>query len=150
MIEICPVTLSEAHAYVSQHHRHHGAAVGGLFAIACMAADNICGVCVVGRPVGRRNQDGYTAEVTRLCTDGTKNACSMLYAAAWRAARAMGYRRLITFILDTEPGTSLHAAGWKLLGKTKGGSWNVPSRPRVDKNPTQQKLKFQISIGDEQ
>ncbi|MFP5277011.1 MAG: XF1762 family protein [Acidobacteriota bacterium] len=145
MIEICPVTLTEAHAYVNQHHRHHGAAVGALFAIACTDGEEICGVCVVGRPVSRRNQDGYTAEVTRLCTNGAKNACSMLYAAAWRAARAMGYRRLITFILDSEPGTSLQAAGWKCIGKTRGGSWNVPSRPRVDKSPTQPKLKFEIS-----
>lgn len=144
-LEVSPVTLSEAHAFVKQFHRHHGPSVGGLFAIACADGERICGVCVVGRPVARRSDDGYTAEVTRMATDGTKNACSLLYAAAWRVARAMGYRKLITFILDTEPGTSLKAAGWKCVGTTPGKSWSVPSRPRVDKHPLQAKLKYEVA-----
>jgi hypothetical protein len=96
--------LPEAHVYVRQWHRHHKPAVGGLFALACAVSGEVCGVAVVGRPVSRMLQDGYTAEVTRLATDGTKNAASMLYAACWRAARAMGYRKLITYILKTETG----------------------------------------------
>ena len=79
--------------------------------------------------------DGATLEVTRLCTDGTKNACSMLYAAAWRAARAMGYKRIGTYILDSEVGTSLAAAGWRLVHKTSGDTWSRTSRPREDKHP---------------
>lgn len=141
-----PLTLSEAKFYVARHHRHHGAPVGGLFAIGCATSEDAeepCGVVVVGRPVARMLQDGWTCEVTRLCTDGSRNACSFLYSAAWRAARAMGYRRLVTYILDSEPGTSLRAAGWKLVGEAGGGSWSRPSRPRVDDHPTQMKLRFE-------
>jgi hypothetical protein len=88
--------------------------------------------------------DGWTAEVVRLATDGSKNVCSMLYAASWRAARAMGYRRVITYILDSEPGTSLIAAGWKCIGECGGGSWSRTSRPRIDKAPLQKKIRFEI------
>jgi hypothetical protein len=82
--------------------------------------------------------------VTRLCTLGHKNAPSMLYAACWRAARAIGYRRLITYILDSEPGTSLRAAGWRCLGEVRGRSWSCDSRPRIDKHPTQGKLRWEV------
>lgn len=149
-LELCPVTLREANAYVERHHRHHGASRGCIF---CVAVDReaeqcegvgrtICGVAIVGRPVNRVLQDGYTAEVTRCCTDGTKNAASKLYAAAWRACRAIGYRRLVTYTLASEPGTSLEAAGFQLVGEVKGRSWHTPSRPRVDLNPAQSELKF--------
>lgn len=142
---IVPCTLKEAHAFTALWHRHHGPSVGALFALACAASDGfICGVAVVGRPVSRMLQDGLSAEVTRLSTDGTKNACSMLYAASWRAARAMGYTRLITYILATERGTSLTAAGWKLVAETKGRSWNCPSRPRVDLHPLQDKMRYEV------
>lgn len=94
---------------------------------------------MVGRPVARRLDNGWTLEVTRCCTDGAKNAASMLYATAWRAARALGYRRLITYTLEEEPGTSLDAAGWKNIGMTPGKSWSVPSRPRIDTHPLGQK-----------
>lgn len=144
-IFIVPIFQSEAFEFISRLHRHHRKPVGSIFQIAASDGENIIGVAVVGRPTSRKNQDGFTAEVTRLCTDGTPNTCSILYAACWRAARAMGYRKLITFILNTEPGTSLKAAGWKLIGETKGGSWNSPTRPRVDKHPTQGKIKFEIA-----
>ena len=146
-LHIVPCTISDAKAYVEQHHRHHIPPVGGLFAMACGAegSDEVCGVVIVGRPVARMSDNGWTAEVTRLATNGTPNACSILYSAAWRAARAMGYRRLITYILTEEPGTSLKAVGWKCLGEAGGGSWSVPSRPRVDKHPLQRKLKWEIT-----
>lgn len=140
---VVPCTIQDAIEYVRQHHRHHRPPLSGLFAVACAKDGVICGVAIVGRPVARMLQDGWTAEVTRLATDGTKNACSILYAACWRAARALGYRRLITYTLNTEPGTSLRAAGWKCLGETGGGSWSVPSRPRVDRHPLQRKLKWE-------
>lgn len=145
-IQIVPIFQDEAFEFISRHHRHHKKPVGSLFQIAAAAeAKGIVGVVVVGRPTVRGLQDGYTAEVTRLCTDGTNNACSMLYSAAWRAAKAMGYRRMITYILNTEPGTSLRASGWRLIGERGGGTWNRKDRPRVDKHPTQKKLLFEIN-----
>ena len=117
VLELVPIKQSEAKAFVKQYHRHHKPPVGSIFQIACANEKGIVGVAIIGRPVARMLDNGWTAEVTRLCTDGTKNACSMLYAAAWRAARAMGYKRLITYILDTELGISLNAAGWKCIGK---------------------------------
>jgi hypothetical protein len=101
-------------------------------------------VVIVGRPVSRLRDDGETAEVTRLCTDGTKNACSFLYGAAARAAFALGFKRVGTYILSTEPGTSLTAANWRLVGESGGGSWSRGNRPRVDKHPLQTKLLFEI------
>jgi hypothetical protein len=142
---LSPITLREARAWVDEHHRHHRAPQGGIFAIAVSEGDDVRGVAIVGRPVARNASDGWTAEVTRVATDGTPNACSMLYGAAWRAARAMGYRRLITYTLQTEPGASLRASGFRLLGEAGGGSWSSRLRPRVDKHPTQRKLKWELS-----
>lgn len=101
------------------------------------------GVAVVGRPVARMLDDRWTAEVNRLCTDGTPNACSLLYAASWRAAKALGFRRLLTYILDEEPGVTLKAAGWRLTHHTDGGSWSRPSRPRDDKHPLNPKQRWE-------
>lgn len=144
-LRIIPIFQDEAFAFIEQNHRHHKKPVGSLFQIAVSDGEKIVGVAVVGRPVARHSDDGFTAEVTRLCTDGTKNACSMLYSACWRVARELGYRKLITYILDTESGTSLKASGWRLIGKRGGGSWDTPSRPRVDKHPTQKKLLFEVT-----
>ena len=102
MLEICPITLKEANAFVERHHRHHKPVAGHKFSIGCTDGERIVGVAIVGRPVSRYLDNGWTLEVNRLCTDGTRNACSMLYTAAWRAARAMGYHKLITYILDNE------------------------------------------------
>lgn len=143
MLEIVPINFAEANAFVKLHHRHHGKVAGHKFSIGLSDGEKIVGVAIVGRPVSRNLDDGWTLEVTRLCTDGSKNACSMLYAAACRAARAMGYKKVITYILDTEKGTTLKAAGWRLLGCVRGMSWNRPSRPRVDKFPLQKKLRFE-------
>lgn len=137
------IDLAEANAFVSAHHRHHQPVVGHLFSIGAALGDKIVGVVIVGRPVSRFRDDGMTAEVTRLCTDGTKNACSFLYGAAAKAAFALGFSRIGTYILASEPGVSLTAAGWRLMGETPGRSWSVPSRPRVDKHPLQKKLLFE-------
>lgn len=145
-LTIVPSNLEEANAFVERHHRHHGKVVGYRFALAVAdETSEVHGVAIVGRPVARLLDDGWTLEVTRLATDGTEHAPSKLYAACWRAARAMGYRRLITYILDTEPGTSLKAAGWKLLGEAGGGTWNHKARPRVDRHPTQGKLLWEMT-----
>lgn len=138
------IELGEANAFVEQHHRHHRSAIGHLFSLGAELDDNIVGVVIVGRPVSRMRDDGMTAEVTRLCTDGTRNACSFLYGAAARAAFALGFARIGTYILASEPGASLTGAGWRCLGERGGGSWSVPSRPRVDKFPTQRKLLFEM------
>lgn len=133
-LNLQPITLREAMTFTDRHHRHHKAPQGGLFAVAVNDGADVVGVAVIGRPVARMLDNGYTAEVTRLCTLGDKNACSMLYAAAWRACRALGYRRLVTYTLTTEGGGSLRAAGWKLIGEAGGGSWSRTSRPRVSTN----------------
>jgi hypothetical protein len=144
-LAVTPITLAEANAFVEQHHRHHKPVPGAKFCVAVSQEDVVRGVAIVGRPVARYLDDGWTLEVNRCCTDGTRNACSMLYATAWKAARAMGYTSLITYTLESEGGASLRGAGWHCIGKatTKvGQGWSVPSRPRVDTHPLQQKLKW--------
>jgi len=140
------MTLRAACALVARLHRHHKPPRGCLFCVG--AADEtgeIHGAANDGRPVARHLQDGFTAEVTRLVTDGTRNACSMLYAAAWRACKAIGYRRLVTYTLPEEGGASLRAAGWTLVGAAGGGEWGRPSRPRETKHPTQGKLRWEAA-----
>ena len=150
MIVIVPATIREASAFVAAHHRHHRAPRGAILALACTdagAMPDVRGVALVGRPVARHLQDGWTAEVTRLCVrDGApKGACSALYGAAWRAVRALGYRRLVTYTLPEEGGASLRGAGWRLIGEAGGGSWSRAARPRVDLHPTQRKLRWEVS-----
>lgn len=134
MLEVRPITLREANKYVAENHRHNLPVAGHKFSIAlyevCGGTDRLCGVAIAGRPVARRLDDGLTIEILRVCTDGTYNACSVLYGACARAARAMGYRRVVTYTLASEPGTSLKAAGFKFDGEAGGLSWDVPSRPR--------------------
>jgi hypothetical protein len=144
-LELQPITWREACAFVRAHHRHHRPPQGWLFGTAVNDGEQVRGVVMVGRPVARYLDDGYTAEVTRCCTDGTKNAASMLYAAAWRAARALGYSRLITYVLANETGHSLKVSGWREVGRAGGGKWNRPSRPRVDDAPTEQKTLWEMA-----
>ena len=144
-LELVRIDLAEANAFVAEHHRHHAPVVGHVFSIGAAMAGKVVGVAIVGRPVARMRDDGETAEVTRLCTDGTRNACSFLYGASARAAFALGFKRIGTYILASEPGTSLAAANWRLVGETSGGSWSRGNRPRVDKHPTQAKLLFETT-----
>ena len=145
-LSIIPITLAEANEFVRTHHRHHQPVPGCKFCIACCdAAPRVRGVAIVGRPVARLLDNGWTLEVNRCCTDGARNACSLLYGAAWRAAKALGYRKLITYTLPEEGGASLRAAGWKLIGERGGGTWNRGSRPRVDIHPLQAKLFWEVS-----
>lgn len=136
MLVVTPIGLDEANAMVATMHRHHAPVPGCKFCVAVSDQDGkVRGVAIVGRPVARHLDDGWTLEVNRCCTDGAKNACSMLYGSAWRAAKALGYSRLITYTLPDEGGASLRAAGWKLLGsrgRPGGRNWNTPSRPRID------------------
>jgi transcriptional regulator with XRE-family HTH domain len=141
-LSLIPLSLQQAFAYIKQHHRHHRPPQGAKFAVGVAAGEQLVGVATVGRPVARGLDDGWTLEVTRVATDGTRNAPSMLYGAAWRAARAIGYRRLVTYTLPSESGTSLRGAGWRLLGQTTGGSWSCASRPRQDHHPLGPKLRW--------
>jgi hypothetical protein len=148
-----PVTRAEGDEFVRAHHRHHGVPVGALWRHGVHDFDgSLVGVAVVGRPVARALDDGLTVEITRLCTIGHPNACSMLYAAARRAADAKGYRRGLTYTLASEwdrfegnrriGGRSLIAAGYRFLWRVDGRSWNCKSRPRVDNHPTEDKVAF--------
>lgn len=147
-LEIVPLDLDEANAQVERWHRHHRPVVGHKFSLGVeeIACDGraLVGVAIVGRPVARMNDDGWTLEVTRVATNGVANACSALYGAAWRVAREMGYRRLITYTLKSEAGGSLKGAGWTCIGARGGGSWDRAARRRVDKAPTEQKTLWEM------
>lgn len=129
-LKVRPCTLSQANEHVSTLHRHHKKAQGHRFSICAMDGDKIVGVCIVGRPVSASSDQYLIAEVTRLCTDGTKNACSILYAAAARAAEAMGYDKIQTYTLPEEGGASLRACGWIYDGTSSGNSWTTNKRKR--------------------
>jgi hypothetical protein len=137
-LRIIPLELDEANDLVSRLHRHHKPAVGHRFSIGCVNdAGQIVGAAIVGRPVARLTDYRSVLEVTRLVTDGTKNACSILYAAAARVAREMGYEKIQTFILDTETGGSLIAAGWNYEGATSAShTWNNRDGRRTDQPQT--------------
>lgn len=124
-LSLVPVTLAEANRFVRDHHRHSPATLGHRFSIGAALDKKLVGVVIVGRPVARHSDDGGTAEVLRLATDGTTNACSLLYSAAARAARAMGYRKIQTYILAGEVGTSLRASGWTFVAATSGDQWST-------------------------
>jgi hypothetical protein len=139
-----PLELKQANEFVSELHRHHDAVYRDKY--RCGVADDngtLHGVIQVGRPVARHLDDGKTLEVVRLCTDGYENACSFLYSKAARIAKELGYERIITYILETENGSSLKASGWKLDSDScGGGNWSCPSRPRETTAPTCKKQRW--------
>jgi hypothetical protein len=124
-LRIVPVTFKQAQAFIAEHHRHHKPPRGMKFCMGIAKADQLVGVATVGRPTARAYDDGLTLEVNRTCTtDDARNANSMLYGAAWRAAKALGYRRLITYTEEGESGVSLRAAGWQVVAERPArGSW---------------------------
>lgn len=136
-MNIVPVALAQAKAFVNDNHRHNKAPVSHKFSIGLQDGGTLIGVAIVGRPIARLLDDGWTAEVTRVCVlPNHRNANSMLYGAAVRAAKAMGYRRIITYTLPSESGSSLKAAGFRLDGTTSHKSgWDTPSRPRANDTP---------------
>ena len=144
-LHLVHVELSAANDFVAALHRHHKPVVGHKFSLGAIAETSLAGVAIVGRPVARLRDDGDTLEVTRLCTDGTRNACSFLYGACARAAFAPGYHRIGTYTLPDEGGASLRATGWKLIGERGGGTWNRDARKRTDKHPTGQKLLWEAT-----
>jgi len=136
-ITVCPMQITSANEYIEKFHRHHEPlSVGGLFAVGvCDDAGTIIhGVAIVGRPVTTNIDNIWTVEVRRVCTDGTRNSCSMLLGAVRNAAKNLGYHRIITYTLPEEGGASLRASGWVFDGEGGGASWDHPSRQRTAKN----------------
>ncbi len=137
-LEIVPITLKASRQFVKDLHRHNDPPVGHKFSIGLQADGVLVGVVMVGRPIARHFDNGRTAEVNRTCTDGTPNANSMLYGAAWRCAKAMGYTRLITYTQADESGASLRAAGWVRVKELPArGSWAESSgeKSKIKRNP---------------
>lgn len=152
-LTIVPISLRDAFAFVRLHHRTHDKKrkrIIARFAVGVARGEHLVAVAITGNPKARALQDGWTAEVVRVCSIDPKPdgkhascACSMLYATSWRAARALGFRRIVTYTLPEEGGASLRGAGWSLIGEAGGGSWNRPARPRIDDHPTQIKLRWE-------
>ena len=134
--------LKQANQFVSELHRHHDPVHRDKFRIGCKLNGALVGVVQLARPVARGLDDGETIEVVRLCTDGTPNVCSFLYGRAARVAKDMGYKRIVTYILESETGASLRASGWKFDGMTEAKSWNCKSRPRATTAPTCAKQRW--------
>lgn len=149
-IESVPITLKEASLFVDNFHRHNKAPQGALFAVGASDGTQLIGVAIVGRPVARRLDNGQTAEVVRCCVlpSAPKGACSFLYARCWQAAKALGWRRLVTYTLQSESGASLRGAGWRVvaeLGSNDPSMWQ--SRPGREWQPVvgQAKLRWEAA-----
>ena len=140
---IKPISLKLANEYVLQHHRHHKPTVGHKFSISCVNEDGeICGVAICGRPVSRYLDNGAILEINRLCTDGTKNACSILYGACARIAKEMGYDKVVTYILASENGASLKASGFVCEGEAGGEMWTGKRSGRDNGVPKEKKTRW--------
>lgn len=140
-MEIRPITFRQASDFINRYHRHHRETVGHKFSVGLFEGDQIIGCAVCGRPVSRYLDDGMTCEINRLCTDGTYNACSMLYGACCRIAKNMGYRKIITYILKSEPGTSLKAGNFICDGEAGGKIW-TGSRNKDNGVPQEKKIRW--------
>ena len=150
-LRVIPLELKQANALVATMHRHHQPAQGHRFSLGVVDDHGqVHGAAIIGRPVARlAGHPSEVLEVVRLVTDGTHNACSILYAAAARAAKAMGYKRIQTYILDEEPGTSLKASGWKDEGEAGGGQWkHTDGKPRRTDQPTGMKRRYALTFHD--
>lgn len=144
-LTLTPIGLRDANAFVELHHRHHGGRRAHRFAVSLRGPrGGLRGVAIAANPVAKAYCDGRTIEVARSCTDGTKNANSMLYGAIWRAARALGYTRMITYTMPSESGSSLRAVGMREDGLTEGRPWDRPGRRREAKYPVGPKLRWMV------
>lgn len=137
-----PLELKDANAFVEALHRHHAPVHRDKCRVGCEVGGKLVGVAQMARPVSRMLDDGKTIEVVRLCTDGTRNACSFLYSRCARIAQELGYEHIITYVLDSESGVSLIAAGWSFERDTRGEAWTRPSRPRDTTAPTCSKQRW--------
>ena len=142
-MKIRPATLKEANEYVQKFHRHHKPTTGHKFSIKLVDSDgDIVGVAICGRPVSRYLDDGVTLEINRLCTNGERNACSMLYGACVRIAKNMGYDRVITYILASEDGASLKASNFICEGEAGGEVWTGKRSGRDNGVPKEKKTRW--------
>jgi hypothetical protein len=148
-LELIPVSFDEACDFVRRYHRRHDAPQGHKFSlgVGLAGASELVGVAIVGRPTSKALDNGRTLEITRVCVaEEAPNACSALYGAACRAGFALGYRKVITYIAKDEDGASARAAGFRIVAETPGRSWNVPSRPRLDKHALQKRLRLEREV----
>lgn len=146
MLTIKPISYRDACEYVNRNHRHHRAPQGNKFCVSCYEEDRMCGVAICGRPIGRYLDDGITCEITRVCTDGTKNACSKLYGACCRIAKEMGYRKIITYILESEDGASVKASNFVCEGIAGGTHW-TGKRNKGQDIPSEMKTRWVKMLG---
>jgi len=145
-MKIVPITFKKANEFIEKNHRHHWPSIGYKFCVAVENQGKIVGVATIGRPISRRLDDGFTVEVNRSCTDGTKNANSMLYAAASRVARELGYRKILTYTLPSESKSSLKAIGWK-PSISIGGKWIYSYQPeRANDWPLTEKIRWECIL----
>ena len=144
-LKVVPVSFREVKEYVNKNHRHHKSPQGHKFSVGVEHDGVMVGVGICGRPVSRHLDDGVTLEITRVCSDGTKNVCSKIYSSLVRAGKSLGYTRFITYTLETETGSSLRSCGFEKTHETKGESWNRPSRGRTDKHPTTKKTRWEYT-----
>jgi hypothetical protein len=150
MLTAVPMTCAEAKEFVRSFHRHNKPPLGSLFQVGASDRERLVGVAIVGRPVARMLQDGTTAEVLRCCVldDAPKGTCSFLYGACWRAAKALGWRRLITYTLQSESGASMRGVGWKCvaeLAANKPGMWQTRASREWQPVVGQQKLRWEVA-----
>lgn len=145
MLRLVPVTRDVAFAFVDSHHRHHGRPQGYRFAVGAADGEQLVGVAIAGRPVARMLDDGHTLEIVRVATDGTPNACSLLYGACWRAGRALGYDTAVTYTQQGESGASLRAAGWCIDAQlAPRAGWDTPTRRRGSSSPPIPRIRWRI------
>lgn len=146
LLTVVPVELRDANAFVMNHHRHHKPVQGHRFSIGLKdQSGKLVAVCIVGRPVARlAGHPTEVLEVTRMCSDGTKNACSKLLSAAARAGQSIGYKKIQTYTLESESGTSLVACGWVRVGVCGGGQWkHSDGKERRTDQPTCKKVRWE-------
>lgn len=146
-MRLIPCTYKTACDFVNQHHRHHIASQGCKFCLGLINDNKLCGVAICGRPVSRHLDNGFTLEINRLCTDGTKNACSKLYGACCRIAKEMGYEKVITYTLESENGASLKASNFICEGQAGGTHWTgIREQKQLsfieDKTPKEMKVRW--------
>ena len=143
ILTIKPLTIKQANSYVSAYHRHHGGVAGCKFAIGCYLDDALVGVAICGRPLSRFYDNGVTIEINRVCTDGTRNACSKLYGACCRISKEMGYEKIITYILKSENGASVKASGFTCDSEDAGGTaWTGVRKPKSNIYPSEKKKRY--------